>query len=223
MRPSPILSVVGDTRDASSTSVMSSVSAHKSRGAPAGYQRLTCRIVGVSPLIMHNGALANPLNQIAKEMRRVSGKRAKTEADFEELARLEFLGSLYLSGGEPCIPGEVFEAALTEAAKKMRRGNQAKAGIVCLGNFRLEYEGPRKPDDLWADEQFRLVVGVRIQRAKVMRTRPIFRDWAAEISIDFRPGDLNRSEVEEMVRVAGDVVGIGDWRPKFGRFTAELR
>lgn len=206
----------------SSASATSSASDPKAAGAPPGYQRLSCRITGVSPLIMHNGALANPLNPIAKAMRRVSSKRAKTEADFEELARLEFLGSLYLGGGEPCVPGEVLEAALTEAAKKMRRGNQAKAGIVCLGNFALEYEGPRKPDDLWRDESFRLVVGVRVQRAKVMRTRPIFRDWAAEVSIDFRPVDLNRSEVEEIVRIAGDVVGIGDWRPKFGRFVSEL-
>lgn len=201
----------------------SAASDQKETGAPAGYQRLTCKITGVSPLIMHNGALANPLNPIAKAMRRVSAKRAKTESDFEELARLEFLGSLYLGGGEPCIPGEVLEAVLTEAAKKMRRGNQAKAGIVCLGNFPLEYDGPRKPDELWAEERFRLVVGVRIQRAKVMRTRPIFRDWSAEVSIDFRPSDLNRSEIEEMVRIAGDVVGIGDWRPKFGRFIADRR
>jgi hypothetical protein len=51
-------------------------------------------------------------------MKRVSGKRAKTDADFEELARLEFLGGLYLHNGEPCLPGEVIEAALVEAAAR---------------------------------------------------------------------------------------------------------
>jgi hypothetical protein len=134
------------------------------------------------------------------------------------MARLEFLGSLYVQNQEPCIPGEMFEAALVEAAKKIKRGQQAKAGIVCYGNFPLAYDGPHSPNDLWEDQRFRLVVGVRIQRNKVMRTRPIFRDWAAEVSVDFMPDQLNKSEIEEMVRTAGIVIGIGDWRPKFGRF-----
>ena len=170
---------------------------------------------------MHNGQLADPLIHIAKTMKRVSGKRNKTDADFEELARLEFLGSLYLHAGEPCIPGVLIEATMTEAARKMKRGQQAKAGILSERSFPLEYGGPRNPDALWADERFRLVAGVKVQRNRIMRTRPIFHDWAAEISVDFLPDQLNRSEVEEMVRVAGKVVGLGDWRPKFGRFTAE--
>lgn len=186
------------------------------------YKQLTFRLTGVSPLIVHNGQLANPLNRIAKEMKRVSGKRNKTDADFEELARLEFLGSLYVdANGEPCIPGEVIEAMLVEAAKKSKRGPQAKAGVVCEGNFPIIYDGPRKPDDLWADEKFRLVVGVKVQRNKVMRTRPIFREWACEISVDYAPVMMNGSTVAEIVRTAGSIIGVGDWRPKFGRFTAE--
>ncbi|MFC4170475.1 hypothetical protein ACFOYU_00110 [Microvirga sp. GCM10011540] len=185
------------------------------------YQRLKFRLTGVSGLICHNGRLANPLDPIAKEMKRVSSKRAKTDADFEELARLEFLGGLYLDNGEPCLPGEIIEATLVEAARKMRKGQQAKAGLISSGNFAIEYDGPRTTTELWADERFRLTVGVKVQRNKVMRTRPIFREWASEISVDFVPGQLNRSEVEEMVRTAGAVVGIGDWRPKFGRFSAQ--
>jgi hypothetical protein len=103
----------------------------------------------------------------------------------------------------------------------MRRGQQAKAGIISSGNFPIEYDGPRTANELWSDERFRLVAGVKVQRNKVMRTRPVFREWASEISVDFMPGQLNRSEVEEMVRTAGTVVGIGDWRPKFGRFVAK--
>lgn len=185
------------------------------------YQTLRFRLTGVSPLVVHNGQLADPLNPFAKAMKRVSGKRNKTEADFEELARLEFLGGLYIANGEPCIPGVLIEAALTEAARKAKRGQQAKAGLLSEGNFPLEYNGPRSPDELWADGNFRLVAGVKVQRNRIMRTRPIFRDWACDVAVDFLPGQLNRAEVEDMIRTAGAVVGIGDWRPKFGRFTAE--
>lgn len=169
---------------------------------------------------MHNGQLADPLNRFAREMKKISGKRNKTEADYEELARLEFLGGLYVNDGGPCVPGELVEAALVEAAKKMRRGNQAKAGIIVDGTFALEYDGPRDPQQLWETPAFRLVAGVKIQRNRIMRTRPIFHEWACEVAIDFLPGQLNRSEVEELAATAGSIVGIGDWRPKFGRFTA---
>ena len=88
-------------------------------------------------------------------------------------------------------------------------------------HWRIQYDGPRGSDELWTDERFRLVTGVRVGQARIMRTRPIFRDWSAEIFVDFLPGQLNRAEVAEMVRLAGEVVGIGDWRPRFGRYTAE--
>lgn len=185
------------------------------------YQRLQFKLTGASPLVMHNGQLANPLNSFAKAMKRVSSKRAKTDADHEELARLEFLGGLYVGEDGPCIPGELVEAALIVAAKKSKRGPQAKVGLLSDGNHRLDYDGPRDTDALWADERFRLVAGVRVGQARVMRTRPIFRDWSATIFVDFLPGQLNRAEVAEMVRTAGEVVGFGDWRPRFGRFTAE--
>lgn len=188
---------------------------------PTGYRRLTFQIRGVCPLIMHNGQLANPLNRFTKELKKVSGKRAKTESDYEELARLEFLGSLYLDGGEPCIPGEVIEAALIDSAKRMRRGNQARAGIVCAGNFPLEYDGPRSPNDLWKNEEYRFSQAVRVQRNRVIRTRPIFRNWASSISVDFMPDQLNADEVNEMARISGMFIGLCDWRPKFGRFQVE--
>lgn len=187
-----------------------------------GYQRLRFKLTAASPLVMHNGRLANPLDPMAKALKSVSGKRAKTDADYEELARIEFLGGLYVGDDGPCIPGELIEAVLIAAAKKAKRGPQAKAGLLSDANHRLDYNGPREPDALWQAEEHRLVAGVRVGQARVMRTRPIFRDWSAEIFVDFLPGQLNRGEVAEMVRVAGEVVGLGDWRPRFGRFTAEM-
>ena len=87
------------------------------------YETLEVHIQGVVPLILHNGQLVNPLNPISKEMKKISSKRAKTESDYEELARLEFMGSLYLNEKkEPVIPGECIEATLINAAKKSKKG-----------------------------------------------------------------------------------------------------
>jgi hypothetical protein len=185
------------------------------------YHTFHCKIIGVSPLIMHNGQLADPLNPLAKAMKQLSGKRDKTDADLAELARLEWYGSLYLEDGAPCMPGEVLEAHLIESAKKRKKGPQAKAGIYCDGNSPLLYEGPRDPEALWAHPEFRLTVGARVQRNRVMRTRPIFREWALRVQIAFNDTLLNTADTHEFLRLGGEHIGLGDWRPKFGRFEVQ--
>lgn len=65
------------------------------------YQSLSFQITGVSPLLMHNGRLADPLDPLVKDIKKLSCKRPKTEADLERITKLEFLGSLYLHGGAP--------------------------------------------------------------------------------------------------------------------------
>lgn len=182
---------------------------------------LKFKIRGVSPLLMHNGQLANPLNKFSQQMKQISGKRNKTDADFMELAKLEWYGSLYLQDGAPCVPGEVLEAAFIEAARKSRKGKQAQASVICPNNYPLIYKGTKDLEKMWENEDFRLTVGVRIQRAKIMRTRPQFKEWALEFDVVFDDSMLNEKEVRDIVKLAGEIVGLMDWRPKFGRFNVE--
>lgn len=168
---------------------------------------------------MHSGQLTDPLNQHSRSIAEISAKRKKTDADYKELGRREFFGSLYLMGGKPCIPGEMLEAALIRGAMKEKRGPQAKAGLLVEHNTALEYEGPREPQALWDDERFRLRVAVKVGQAKVMRTRPRFDGWAASIQVKFLPTLLNAREVRSFLVAAGEQIGIGDWRPRFGRFS----
>jgi hypothetical protein len=178
-------------------------------------------IRGMSALIVHNGQLANPLNSFTKALKTVSSKRNKTDADFEEMAKLEWYGSLYLFNGEPALPGNAIEATLIAAARKQRKGQQAKAGVFVDGLYPIIYDGPRDPHALWALEEYRLSVGVRVQRSTVIRTRPIFRQWACTFVVSFDDTLLNPADVTNFLRYAGANVGIGDWRPKFGRFLLE--
>ena len=189
------------------------------------YETIQFQITGVSPLIMHNGQLADPLNTFSKQIKKISGKRAKTDADHEEIARLEFLGSLYLHNGEPCIPGHVIEGGLSGrggAARKVKRGKEAAQGIICVGPFSLEYEGARDPKGLWENKDFVLRVAVRLKGSKIMRTRPIFREWAAKIEVEYNPQIVNCQDVIDWMTVLGATIGIMDWRPKFGRFEIEV-
>lgn len=220
-RLQPRSSAGGDTTAEASS--LPTLNSGKSPETPpsTGYRSLSLRIVGVAPLVMHSGQLANPLSPQAKELRKISKKRAKTDADHEFLSRVEWNGGLWLSGGVPCIPGESIEACFVQAARKSKRGVIARAGMISPQNWPLEYDGPHDLNKLWEDESFRLIAGVRVGQARVMRTRPIFRKWAARVTFEYLDDQMDESDILDILRVAGRIVGLGDWRPRYGRFEIE--
>jgi len=192
-------------------------------------EKLNFRIVGASPLMCHNGELADPGNKWSLAIREISGKRKKVQADYEEMARLEFLGGLYLLNKEPCIPGRVFEGALVGkggAARKERAGKIAQIGVYVLGNFPLEYDGPKDPFKMWemhvnGDSTFVDQSLVIIGQARIVRCRPIFQKWAAVITVEVDTEFVDLETAKRWVEVAGQQVGLMDWRPKYGRFSVE--
>jgi hypothetical protein len=183
------------------------------------YQKLKFRVRGVCPLLMHNGQLSDPLNKWSKEMKKISGKRGKTDDDFAELARIEFLGGLYTNkAGEPVLPGELIEATIVAGAKKKKKGPAAKAGIIVEGNAPLIYNGPKTAEGLSKDESFRNATPVKVQQNRIVRTRPQFDELECEFTVHYLPDQVDPSDVRDWVEIAGRVCGFGDWRPRFGRF-----
>ena len=184
------------------------------------WKTLSYRLTSDCPMLSHNGQTADPLNKWAKAMKKISGKRAKSDADYEELARLEFFAGLYLGPDGPVIPARNVDSLLLSAAKKLREGPLAKSGVFCQRDAALEYDGPRTADGLWADERFRHVAIVRIQTARIARTRPIFEQWAATVAVQYEDSLINAGQVDSWMQIAGPQCGLGDWRPQFGRFSA---
>ena len=194
---------------------------HERKISTMAWKTVRYRLTSSAPLIQHNGQTADPTNKWAKAIKQISGKRNKTDADYEEMARLEFLAGLYMGPDGPVLPAKVIDGLIVTAAKKTKEGQTAKSGIYCLEPSTLEYEGPREASELWADEDFRFSAIVRIRSARVVRMRPIFQDWSATINVSMEDTILNVGQLDDWMHVAGTQIGIGDWRPQYGRFTAE--
>lgn len=186
---------------------------------------IKARITGTRPLLMHNGHLADPLNPIAKEIKKVTGKRNKTDEDHYEIARLEVLGGLYLDeNSEPCIPARVLWGVICGkggAARRMKSGTAAKAGISISGNFPLEYDGPRDPAEIVKCPELQHRELVTVQRSRVARTWPFFKEWAAVIEVSYNTDYVNDEEIRQWLNIAG-TVGIGDYRPSYGTFSVKI-
>jgi hypothetical protein len=188
-------------------------------------KEITFRLESVCPLLMHNIQLANPLNKWSRMMKELSGKRKKTDSDFAEMSRIEWYGGLYSTKNDKgkdvvIIPSEVLLGCFTNGAKKSKRGTDFKCGFDVPYDAVLEYDGPKDIDKLWEDGRFVDVRAVCIQRSRVMRTRAIFMSWATNAVVRFDPDVLNESAVVKAVTDSGYLVGLCDYRPRFGRFMA---
>ena len=57
------------------------------------------------------------------------------------------------------------------------------------------------------------------QRARVVRYRPKFISWTAKFQVHLLDATtLTAYEMKEFIEYAGRMIGIGDYRPRFGRF-----
>lgn len=180
--------------------------------------KLEVEIRGVAPLICHNAQLSDPLNEWTKAIAEISSKRKKTEADHLELSRREFFGGLYMGDKGPVIPGGNIERMLRDAAAKQRKGKDVQAGLIVMDDAPILYEGPKDPTKMWDSGKYVLRATVGVNSARVMRTRPYWSEWSLKFRIDYDTTILNRASIVEFVKVAGNMVGLGDWRPKHGRF-----
>jgi hypothetical protein len=180
------------------------------------------RMIGAAPLLMHNGALADPLDGRSIALAAITSKRAKTRSDHEEISRLEWFGGLWLHDKIPCLPAAAVKAALVDAARTKKKGKAVAAGLRVAGPAILSYDGPRDVRQLWDDPAFRLRTGVRVRDSTTMRTRARFPEWSADVVVHFLPSIVSPAEVSDFLEIAGYLIGIGDWRPEYGRFTVQL-
>jgi hypothetical protein len=174
-----------------------------------------------APLLMHNGQLADPLNPFTKELKKFTSKKKKTDTDIEDVAKAEFMGSLYYDEEAGVyLPGHMIEAALIAGAKKHKMGTQFKSAVFVPNDAKLRYEGPKKSEALWALPKFRDVRGVKVQQSRVMRCRPIFKEWETTFEISLIDGlQVQVADVQQALDSAGKMCGFGDYRPKYGRFS----
>ena len=185
--------------------------------------KLQFKIKGDAPLLVHSGVLADTLSPQAQAVKEISSKKNKTEDDLHELSRREWRGSLYTDQDDkPCIPTEVLDACIKSGAKVNRLGKQIEAGAFVLGEtVPIEYNGPKSPDDMWEDGRFTHKSGVKVGQARVIRTRPIFRNWGLTFTVQSADDVIDKQQVVDAVTNAGRLKGLCDWRPKYGRFSVE--
>jgi hypothetical protein len=184
---------------------------------------------GIRPLITHNVQLVDNLNDFKQRIDDITKKKKKmTPADHALRDHLEWQGSFYWKEGVgPVIPSDNIEKCIRIGAQKSRRGKDVEAVVLCTEpEIVLEYDGPRDRDKMWANKEkfvFRKPVKVNNGKSTVIRVRPMFpTGWRIKFSLMFDEHILGGEALKTANLDAGALVGLCEWRPKFGRFTVEF-
>lgn len=124
-----------------------------------------------------------------------------------------------------CLPSEYLRMSIVNAAKFRQDPRSPrksamdifKAGIVSLCPLSPVITREGKATKTWDYEH---KCRVTIQRAGITRTRPAFKEgWTCETSLMVNlPQYISGNDLLATVTMAGKVIGVGDFRPTYGRF-----
>lgn len=178
-------------------------------------------------MLMHSDRFANPLDPVTKEHKVLTSKKTKTEDDHIAIAKSEWRGGLYWSDKLGVyIPTANIRSAVVEGAKLSKLGKQIQRGTLILEDkVPLKYQGPKDPEQLWSDGGYYDCRSVVITGKRLMRYRPMFKDWSLTVEITYDPTQIEEAQLLRVTDAAGMLIGLGDFRPNkggsFGRFSVE--
>lgn len=167
-------------------------------------------IQGTAPLLQAN-VLSAEESLSRKGRRKTSG--AKDDAN-------EWKGFLYPIDGGLGHPSAAIETALATAAREFKADKRrtmkdvVKACVFVEGDF-ITLVGKTEPDMIRRD----IIVNPNT-KGRGFVYRPLFHaGWKAKFNLILQDEDaVPADRLKEMLDFAGTRIGIGAWRPKFGRF-----
>ena len=186
---------------------------------------LNIKITGTRPFLSHADTLSAPLNPLTKYHKSLSSKRKKTDEDYALLAESQLVTSCYYDEQLGFVMnGEMIEACIKSGAKLNKLGKVIDRAIMLTDVvFPMTIKNcPANPQELAKNQDFIYAKSVKIGTARVMSYRPIFRDWSVEFGLMFDEEQITKEELLMVLENAGNLCGVGDWRPRFGRFSVEI-
>jgi len=121
--------------------------------------------------------------------------------------------------GELCIPGEYLRGSIIHAAKFRQDPRSPRKSAMDLFKAAIVVTTPLATLGV-KDWDYLDKRRVTVQRQGINRTRPAMRvGWRVTFDLlVMLPEYVDRNALRETIESAGRLIGIGDFRPTFGRF-----
>lgn len=191
--------------------------------------KLNVNITGITPMLIHNGRTANPLNEFSKALKSLTSKRKKTDDDIQAILALQWEASLYWSDKIGLyMPVENILASLLKACKKHKLGPSISGfvfnetlGFPIITDHHTDFEA------LKSDPENKFVKAVTIQKSKTITCRCILKEWKLSFCCDLDGSIIDPNDVKTIMNTMSNRVGLGVWTPShpkpgiFGKFNID--
>lgn len=172
-------------------------------------KKVKVELKGITPLLMNSPK--SMIDENVKTKLKAKTKDYDLEKEADKLAYKKSNGELY-------IPSEAIKGALINASSFKKIGKYAAKSIIAGGVFILDQQiglGVKK-----YSLDVRTVV---IQRARVVKARPMVENWKATFELSYNENMIGDSEIIKVILTeAGQRIGLLDFRPQkngsFGMF-----
>jgi hypothetical protein len=176
---------------------------------------ISVEIEGTADLLLHGWSV----EAVAEKSAAKKGSAGKKTDNLESYVRRDERGVI-------CIPSEYLRMSVVAAAKfrqdprspRKSASDLYKAGVVGLTSLAPLTNVVGETPKVWDFEDARRV---QVQRNGITRVRPAFRTgWKATFLLGvLLPEYIPQQDLREVISQAGRLVGVGDFRPTFGRFS----
>lgn len=169
--------------------------------------KIGCTIKGVAPLLQHKMSLETETNLDSK----VKKRAGKPEGDDPK-------DSLYLLNNKIVQPAEhILQAIIKRMGNYKIQGRGKKTyKEMSQGVLVVEPEFIIHKNQKWVVDSRTVVIPATKGRA--VRKRPRLNEWELDFTISILSEDMPVEVVKSALDDAGKEGGIGDYRPRFGRF-----
>jgi hypothetical protein len=188
--------------------------------------QLILAITGERPMLQHNARLANPINAYTQRLRSITGKRKKTDEDLVDIMSIEARGGCWETpDGYLGVPTAAVWRSIFDAAKAYKLGQDVKRALL-MGDAvePLLVNGKKVTCDEFLRDTANIDYrSVKVGTSRTMRARPIIQaGWQTTHTFELLADVIDPRNLAPVIQRAGRLVGLGDWRPTYGTFTAEV-
>jgi hypothetical protein len=187
-------------------------------------------VTGISPLLQNNPQTVDPFCAYAKAKKAITAKRtSKTDDDLIELGNIETESKIYF---DDALGVYIPATWLTEAiictgfsVAKIGRARMRGGLFATESKIALNYRDKKKVKtitDVVMNPVFRHRMLLKQGQVRVPKDAPIFHDWSFSTVVEFDDTVVDFGSLRRIVERSAKYGGFGDFRPTFGRATAEV-
>lgn len=196
---------------------------------------MTMTWTGIRPMVMGNPQGVELSNPLSMESRRLNAEmkkhRKKGDSNLlieteEKMKRNDWESSAYWDDERKSfyLPDTVILACLRGGAAVARKGKDIdRAAIISEPEVYIQTKKHNSIEQYFKDEAFRLSGPCKIPPktgALIWKCRCMIPvDWKVTFTIEYEETIVAEKSIIDAAESAGRLVGVGGWRPKFGRFT----